>query len=551
MKKLLLTIAVLGTSIAFSQQNGTCGFDQHNEMLHEQFPGSKEALHEQIIRFREQGGALGGDRAIIGVVPVVVHVIHDGGVSDISYDQIVSGIDQLNEDYQMLNPDAGNTRNTANAPFAPEAADLELEFKLARIDPNGNCTNGVERRFSPIVANDGGENAKSYNQGGLNAWPRDEYFNIWIVNTIDAGGGGGITLGYAQFPYFGQASTYGVLIRNDSYGTTGTATGDRTLTHELGHCFGLFHTFQDGCHSSNCNDNGDYCCDTPPVIDPQWSCGVSQNTCSQIPTNDTYGFDAYDQFENYMSYSPCQSMFSIDQRDIVQNNFSSIAWLVDLISPANAIATGVSQPDVLCKAEFSASQTLICAGSTIDFTDESYFSVTGTDWTFDGGSPGTSTASDPTVTYNTPGIYAVTLEVTDGSSTETTTEVAYITVLDNPGVALPYHDGFQAYTSLPDNQNWLEENEDSGEAWQLEQAAGYYSTQSAWLDNFGQSGGSTDHLMSGPIDLSGVAPTDPIVFNFKYAYRKRSASNDEWLRFYISDDCGETWTLRKIFTEMI
>src|SRR5690606_6096029 len=129
-------------------------------------------------------------------------------------------------------------------------------------------------------------------------------------------GGQGITLGYAQFPYFGPASEYGVVIRHDAFGTMGRATGDRTFSHEAGHCFGLFHTFQDGCSSQDCSSNGDYCCDTPPVSEAQWSCGTTQNTCTNVPTNDHYGFDAYDQFENYMSYSPCQNMFSQDQKDI-------------------------------------------------------------------------------------------------------------------------------------------------------------------------------------------------------------------------------------------
>ena len=52
----------------------------------------------------------------------------------------------------------------------------------------------------------------------MDAWPRDSYMNIWVVESIESGGAG-ITLGYAQFPYFGQASTYGVVIRHDAFGT--------------------------------------------------------------------------------------------------------------------------------------------------------------------------------------------------------------------------------------------------------------------------------------------------------------------------------------------
>lgn len=547
MKKLVLPLALLGSCFSFSQEvDNWCGFDEHNEMLHQQYPGSKQSVHEQIMRYRDDyiNNHSSDDRTNHAIIPCVVHVIHDGGSSNISYDQIVSAIDQLSEDFQMLNSDAGNARNTAEAPFAPLAADMQFEFKLAKIDPQGNCTNGVERRLSPDGAVNADDGVKFWSSGGMNAWPRDEYLNIWVVESIESGGQG-ITLGYAQFPYFGQASTYGLVIRHDAFGTMGTANGDRTLTHEVGHCFGLFHPFQDGCHTNNCNDNADYCCDTPPVDSPQWSCSTSQNTCTQVPTNDAYGFDAWDQFENFMSYSPCQYMFSEDQKSIVQGNFANIGFMQDLASTANATATGVNQPDILCQAEFSSSTSLICAGGTVDFSDESYFGVTGVTWTFNGGSPASSTDPSPTVTYNTPGVYSVTLEATDGTNTVTKTETDYIIVLDNPGVSLPYFEGFESYSALPDNTNWLVENEDGGQTWKLQANVGHSGTQSAKLSNFGLTNGSKDHLMSGPIDLSGVSPTDNIVFNFKYAYRKRSASNDEWLRFYISDDCGETWTLRK------
>ncbi|MBD3636256.1 MAG: T9SS type A sorting domain-containing protein [Crocinitomicaceae bacterium] len=547
MRKLVLSLAVFASALTFAQHNqqNWCGFDQHNARLLEQYPGADQVIHETIMRSKEMGATSTGDRAVIGTVPVVVHVIHDGGSSNISYDQIVSAVDQLNEDYQRLNSDTVNTRNTAEAPFEPLASDMQLEFKLAKIDPNGNCTNGVQRRYSPNSTVNAGEDVKFYNSGGLDAWPRDSYLNIWVVESIETSGGG-ITLGYAQFPYFGQASTYGIVIRNDAFGTMGTAmSGDRTFTHEVGHCLGLFHTFQGGCSMSDCSSDGDYCCDTPPVLEAQWSCGTSQNTCTGIPTNDPYGFDAYDQFENYMSYSPCQNMFSEDQKTVVLGNFSGISWMADLISPANAIATGVNQADQLCKAEFSSTNTLICAGSTVDFTDESYFGITGYTWTFDGGTPATSTAPNPVVTYNTPGTYDVTLEVTDGVSNVITSKTAYVTVLDNPGVSLPYTENFEALTAIPDNQTWMVEDEDGLEPWALNIEFGSSGNQSAWLDNFAKTNGSKDHLMSGPIDLSVVDPSDNVVFTFKYAYNKRSASNDEWLQFYISNDCGESWVLRK------
>lgn len=561
MKNFLPILLALVSFTSFAQEHeheNWCGFDGHMQKYYDAHPGSEQQAAEHTYRCREIGEEYleNRDRSVLSTIPVVVHVLHDGGASNISYDQVVSAIEQLNEDFQRLHADTSDTRNTTDAPFLPYAADMELEFKLAKIDPNGDCTNGVERRLTSSTFNADDNNAKHYNGGGLDAWPRDSYFNIWVVSTIDGGvgGGGGTVLGYAQFPggWGGSASEYGLVIRNDRFGTTGTSvSGDRTLAHEVGHCLGLYHTFQggfgggNGCHTGDCASNGDGCCDTPPVSEAQWSCSHTQNTCTGVPSGDVYGFDAFDQFENFMSYSPCQNMFSTDQKSIVYGNISSINWMQDLISPANLAATGVNNPDVLCQAEFSSTNNFICAGETVTFDDLSYFNVTGVQWTFSGGAPANSTNSSETVTYDTPGVYDVSLTVTDGTNNETTTEVGYVTVIPNPGAPIPYHENFEGISSIPDGMNWWIEDEDGTEPWDLNTSFGFSGTNSAWLDNFGENDETKDHLISQPLDLSGVDPADNIVFNFKYAYKKRSASNDEWLRFYVSQDCGETWALRK------
>jgi len=540
-KNLLFGAFIFYSSFIFSQQNW-CGFDANNAKLNQENPGRELLIHEKMSSISEQE-IFGNDRSVI-TIPVVVHVIHDGGSSNISYEQIVSGIDMLNEDFQRLNADTADTRNTTNAPWLPIAANVGIEFALAKIDPDGNCTNGVQRRYSPSTTMNADDNAKHYNSGGLDAWDRNDYFNIWVVESINSEGVEGYILGYAEFPYSGGSSNYGIIIRNDAYGNLGTANGDRTLTHEVGHCLGLLHTFQGGCHSDQCSDNGDYCCDTPPESEAFWSCLPNQNSCTDVPVNDLYGFDAYDQWENYMSYAPCQNMYSKDQKNIILFNLTDINFLANLTSPANIIATGVNNPDELCMASFTTSNTVICSGSTVQFFDASYSNVTGRSWTFAGGTPASSTNQNPIITFNTEGIYDVILEVTDGVSIVSTTESEIVIVLASPGESLPYSEGFEDYASLPDNQNFLIENE-IGYAWDITSAASYGGDQSIKLRNFAQSNGTIDEFISGTIDLSGVPSTEAMIFNFKYAYKKRTIANDEWLKFYISKDCGATWVLRQ------
>jgi len=85
-------------------------------------------------------------------------------------------------------------------------------------------------------------------------------------------------------------------------------------------------------------------------------------------------------------------------------------------------------------ADFTADNTTTCTGSTVNFTDLSV-AATSWSWTFEGGTPSTSTDQNPSVVYNTPGIYDVSLTVSDGTNTDTETKPNYITVLETPGQA--------------------------------------------------------------------------------------------------------------------
>ena len=83
-------------------------------------------------------------------------------------------------------------------------------------------------------------------------------------------------------------------------------------------------------------------------------------------------------------------------------------------------------------AQFSCSDTLPCVTTTVDFYDNSMGQVISWDWTFTGGTPPTSTAQNPTVTYNSLGSYDVRLIVSDGTVTDTLTKVSMIEVITTP-----------------------------------------------------------------------------------------------------------------------
>ena len=85
----------------------------------------------------------------------------------------------------------------------------------------------------------------------------------------------------------------------------------------------------------------------------------------------------------------------------------------------------VSSPPV---AEFEANKTSIRVGDSITFTDLSTNLPDSWYWEFEGGTPSTSTEQNPTIKYNTPGIYKVSLVATNSFGSDTITKTNYIIV---------------------------------------------------------------------------------------------------------------------------
>lgn len=247
-------------------------------------------------------------------IPVVVHVFHKGepvgtGVNLLE-ERIKEQIDSLTADFRRMNADAINTPSE----FLPVAADVEIEFVLAKQDPSGNPTNGIVRlqgsrdvyrasSHRPLLR------SESY-------WPAEHYLNIYVLDLQTF-------IGYASFPII---DIDGITNDNDDYAFDGvlvdfeyfgvnlsTPTFDsfgRTLTHEVGHWLGLRHIWGDG----NCSaddfvddtplantDNGDY---TSPCTFPNPDDNV---VC--VPGEP-------EMFQNYMDYTDdiCMNLFTQGQK---------------------------------------------------------------------------------------------------------------------------------------------------------------------------------------------------------------------------------------------
>lgn len=502
------------------------------------------------------------------IVPVVFHIIHKGGDENISDEQVHDAIEKLNLDYSRRNADTSETYSL----FKDRAVSFDIEFRLAKIDPDGNCTNGIDRVFDP--ATDYGY----FNIMGENAWPYSKYMNVYAVSFIQPeginlppgamiGGLSPFTPDNALSPTAGDTTLDGVLVRHDCVGTIGTAsdfagTGsnnqNRTMTHECGHFFNLYHPFQDmiaqlaggdGC--GMLFSNGDEVSDTPPCQTSGMGCPTpgSVNTC------DTDNPDEPDMTGNYMDYysGPCQNAFTAGQKERVD------ATLADtrrrLWSKENLIATGVldtTPSNCAPKADFHFNSNMICAGNTVTYTDLSYNgSVDNWNWEFEGGTPNTSTEQHPEVTYDNAGTYKVKLTVSNsqGEDSIIKNDVIYVYNQDNAEEA-PYIESFESSTL--EDKGWIQFSND-GNAWEINNSVGATGGKCLYIKNYEDNlVGSSDEIITPAFDLTTIDMM-PLKLKFKIAYAgitqesQLTGTTDsiyDQLKIYVSTNCGKSWTLR-------
>ncbi len=87
--------------------------------------------------------------------------------------------------------------------------------------------------------------------------------------------------------------------------------------------------------------------------------------------------------------------------------------------------------DIL-SAGFTSDVAEVCYGSEVHYYDNSIGNITSWEWEFPGGTPATSNLENPIVTYNSPGMWGVTLTVSDGTNSSTEAMLEYIIVFDDP-----------------------------------------------------------------------------------------------------------------------
>lgn len=284
------------SSVAVAQVPFGCGTDDMVNKRLAQDPVLK-AQHEHITQTNLQilfqnnaGSALNKtsalDTSTIYYIPIVFHILHEYGSENITDAQVIDAVNILNRDYMKRNPDTAQVV----IPFKRLIGRAKIQFRLAGLDPSGNCTNGINHIYTHMT-----NQADDFSKFG-NGWPQNKYLNIWVTGTIGAAG----VAGYSNYPSSIGSSPYGlqmdgVIILSQYIGSIGTGNPgySRALGHEVGHYLGLAHTW--GSTNSPgvaCGDDG--IPDTPLTKghDNCSAASLNDKTCDITDVGKRFTFDS-------------------------------------------------------------------------------------------------------------------------------------------------------------------------------------------------------------------------------------------------------------------
>lgn len=337
MKRISIILIILLSINLFSQNHENfCGFDDNMRKIDIKYPELKkrrEVVEEKLRNIDKQSylNKVGGSTSWNGQyngqvfeIPVVVHIIESSAAANanlsVTNQEVIDWIDRANKMYET----------TYGNGFYPEGAGpdggnvIPFRLVLAKRTPQCTPTTGIVRYNGSSIplydtmgvdSNGAGNGASDFQIKTLAPhWPETSYFNIYVIIGFDGEQQqlGGL-MGYAAFP-----DTYDYSYESFMKVATIKRAHNTTLTHELGHAFGLYHTFQGVSYTNqtlcpvntNCAANGDRVCDTSPSRS-MYGVPIPSNSSIDPCTGQNYDGTQY----NVMNYTNSNRKFTEGQRD--------------------------------------------------------------------------------------------------------------------------------------------------------------------------------------------------------------------------------------------
>ncbi|GAA4457416.1 GEVED domain-containing protein [Rurimicrobium arvi] len=360
MKKLLLSfLTVLCALPMMAQHVDPCGFDAVHQRLRTADKRYDSAVRQHDDRWIKYSALVSSalltytSAGYVYEIPTVVHVIHTGDTVGSSYNpdstKIAQMIDYMNNAYAAQSPFPDTAHGGCRIP---------LKFVLAKRSPTGASTNGIVRVNGSSLSGYTAYGANAATTTGvdpqnimaLSRWPPADYYNVYSVNKIDGNdlySTGGIA-GFAYFP--GTPYIDGMIVAASQI-----KSGSTTVSHEFGHAFSLYHTFEGDaggttCPSTtSCSTTGDLVCDTEPHI--RESSAFPSTWCPPTDVNSCTGLSYNNTQYNIMDYTTCPpNRFTAGQRTRVLNTLDNervgYKTSLGLTAPSGTIATAACIPSV-------------------------------------------------------------------------------------------------------------------------------------------------------------------------------------------------------------
>ena len=506
---------------------------------------NNEVQFRQIIQQRLKNKQALKVGATTIIIPIVFHIVMQDP-SVVTDAQILAQLDTINKDYAGINGDSVRIPSYFKSLFGKS----ELNFCLARRTPTDEPATGIVRYTTtqPSFSNADNESVKHVSLGGADAWDANKYLNVWICDLSND------LLGYGTFPGSGPLNEQGVVIDFASI-PGGSLTGfnkGKTLTHEIGHYFNLYHIWGD--------DNGactgtDFVDDTPDQGNSTPGCplGVMTDACSPVSPGILY--------QDYMDYTGdnCLVMFTVLQVARMEAALSS--FRPTLLTSNGCVPVALQNydaqprfinnpPNRLCDAAFTPSVTIFNKGSvtltslTINAKIDNS-PVVITNW-----AGSIASLSSEVVTLNgmttSTGNHILTIYTNspDGVVDQNTSnDTLSLSILYFPPAAPPLKESFEG--SIFPSQAWDIVNDDGLISWK--KITGYAKTgnNSVYKDNFHDNiNGQKDYLRLPSISL-GTADSAFISFQLAAAvYTDPATAGNlfDTLQVLVSKDCGKTYT---------